>query len=110
MDDKTRTLAEALSALDDLDRVALLVAREQIIREGVAETGEAREHVADLFDAMVSMDQEAVLDLTEGEPTTLRDGLRRYVDDLQGAQDTITVETVVSDLNTLLTYPWPGSE
>ena len=101
-------LAGLLAETDDLDAVIRAVAREQAVRHGVAETGESREIVAEFLDAAVSMDQEAVLDLMEGEPTTLAAGLRRYVTDLEGRDELQPRDRIVNELDTLLTYPWPG--
>lgn len=101
------TLAEALAEESDLDAVVKALARETVIRHMMAETGEPREIVAEQIDALSSMDQEAVLDLTEGEPTTLRDALGRYVDAIQPDD---TGETVVDALNAILAHPFPEGD
>jgi hypothetical protein len=108
MDEKTRALADALAAMDSLDMVARISAREQMIREAMTETGEDRATVEDLLDALVSMGQEAVLDLVEGEPTTLDAALQRYVEELEGRDELQPRDRVVEELSLLLNYPWPG--
>jgi hypothetical protein len=72
-------LAEALADVTDIGKVVRAVVRETAIREMMAETGESREAVTTVADAAVSMDEEAVLDLMDGEPTTLSRALARYV-------------------------------
>lgn len=103
-------LAETLAGVDDLDRVVRAVARERAIRDAMARTGEGREVVAEMIDALDSMSQEAVLELTDGEPTTMRDALSRYVDDLENQATEMHPETVAANLTTILNYPWSGEE
>jgi hypothetical protein len=98
---------ELLAQAQDLDVVIRAVALETVIRQAMAETGESRETVTDMLDASVSMDQEAVLDLMDGEPTTLRAGLSRYVEELEKRDDLQPRDRVVGELETLLAYPWP---
>lgn len=109
-------LAEILSGKEDLDAVIRAVARERVIRRGMAETGESREIVAETLDASISTGQEAVLNLMDGEPTTLRAGIQRYVQVLEAemgegcpwdseAKD--VVAGIADELNSLLAYPWP---
>lgn len=88
----------------DLEQATKALARETVIRHMVAETGEPREIVAEMVDAHASMDQEAVLDLTEGEPTTLRDALERYVENVR--QNGVPAGAEY-DLEALLAYPYP---
>jgi hypothetical protein len=99
---------ELVAQADDLDTVVRAVAREHAIRHGMAETGESREIVTDMLDAAISMDQEAVLDLMEGEPTTLAAGLRRYVEELEKRDELQPRDRLVGELDSLLAYPWPG--
>jgi hypothetical protein len=101
-------LAALLEDVDDLEAVVLAVAREQAIREGMAETGEDRQTLTDFLDAHISMGREAVLDLMDGEPTTLAAGLRRYLDEIQARDELQPRDRIVDDLETLLAYPWPG--
>lgn len=96
-----------LEEADSLEWVTKALARETVIRHMVAETGEPREIVAEMVDAHASMDQEAVLDLTEGEPTTLRAALERYVDDLDPGDENLRVGSVIDDLSAILAYPFP---
>ncbi len=105
------TLGEALADTDDLDAVIRAVARERAIRDTMAETGETHEAVASVLDAAISMDQEAVLDLMDGEPTTLARGLARYAQGLENLPEgyDLTAQEVVDNLGTLLAYPWPQS-
>jgi hypothetical protein len=91
----------------DLAAVRAALVRETVIREVMVQTGEDRRTVADMLDATQSMGQEAVLDLMEGEPTTLHAGLQRYVDELEGRDELQPRDRVVDDLSTLLAYPWP---
>lgn len=89
----------------DLDMVQRALSRERVIRQVMVESGEDRQTVTDMADAMESMGQEAVLSLTEGEPTTLRDALQRYVDGLDTADP--QEADVAGDLGAILNYPWP---
>lgn len=103
-------LAEELERTDDLDAVIWAVARERAIRDTMAETGETHEIVASVLDAAESMSSEAVLSLTDGNPTTLRDALSAYVSDLEDQDGPLSPPGVADDLTTLLNYPWPGEE
>lgn len=106
-------LAELFANEPDLDRVRAALVREHAVRYVMAETGEDRQTVTDMIDAMDTVDQEAVLELTEGHPTTLRDALGRYVDQLPQEVTTMTGEVsdrIAADLTTLLNYPWPEEE
>lgn len=102
------TLAEALAGETDLESVQAALVRERIIRQVAEESGEPRQVVADMVDAMRSMGDEAVLDLMEGEPTTLHAGLQRYVEELAGRDELQPRDRIVDDLGTLLAYRWPG--
>ncbi len=105
------SLADALASVDDLEKVKTALIRETSIRYAMIETGESREIVTEMIDCIDSMGQEAVLELTEGEPTTLADALSRYVGTLaQSAteDETVRVIEVAGDLSALLVYPWPG--
>jgi hypothetical protein len=100
---------DALAELD-LDALSRELVRERAIRDGMARTGEGRQTVADMLDAMASMDQEAVLDLTEGEPTTLQDALTRYVRIVETWDEVIPRDRVAGDLDAILEYPWAAEE
>lgn len=104
------TVAEALAEEtgDGLKQVRDALARETAIREVMAESGESREVVEEAIGAMDAMAGEAVLDLTEGEPTTLRDALERYVAVLEERDEILARDWVLSDLAALLTYPFPA--
>lgn len=105
------SLADALASVDDLQEVTRALIRENVIREAMAQTGESREIISQSVDAVTSMGQEAVLDLTEGHPTTLADALSRYIDEIPEMVKSATGEVwerVSDDLTFLLTYPWPG--
>lgn len=106
--DLIKVLADALANTEDLGRVDRALARERAIRAAMARTGEGRVPVAEMIDAMDSMSQEAVLDLTEGEPTTLIGVLRRYIDTLR--LPGMHQDTVAAELTALLDYPWPVEE
>lgn len=99
-------LADLFASMDDLEEVKTALIREQTVRDVMAESGEDRKTVTDMIDAMDSMDQEAVLELTEGEPTTLEDALSRLSEDWHqnGVPDGAEYH-----LDRLLTYPWPGA-
>jgi hypothetical protein len=101
-------LTELLAGADDLGAWRAALAREQAIREVMAESGESREIVEEAVGAMDAMAEEEVLDLCDGEPTTLRDGLSRYVDVLEQRDEVIARDWVLSDLYALLNYPWPA--
>lgn len=105
-----RNIEDHLVHADDLDRVTRLVEREREIRIGMARTGEGREVVAEFLDAQAAMDQEAVLDLTEGQPTTLVDALSRYLTELEGRDELQPRARVAGELAALLAYPWPEDE
>jgi hypothetical protein len=97
----------------DLERATKALARETVIRSVMAESGEPREIVAEMVDAHTSMDQEAVLDLMEGEPTTLRAALERFVEDLDRrleGEPGSTSGDVLDGLNAILTYPYPEGD
>ena len=103
-------LDAVFQATPDLEAAKRALIRETVIREAMTETGEDRRTVTDMIDAMASMGQEAVLELTEGQPTTLADALQRYVDQLPEAVTTMTGEVsdrIAGDLSALLAYPWP---
>jgi DNA mismatch repair ATPase MutS len=105
-----RFLAGVLEEVPDLDQVIKTVARETAIRSAMEQSGEPREIVAEMLDSLNSMDQEAVLDLTEGEPTTLRAALERFVDQLRRSIEGdpgSTLGDVEEGLNALLAYPFP---
>lgn len=104
-------IVAALEHATDLDAIQKALTREHAIRAVMAETGESREVVVIVADMSQSMAEESVLSLTEGEPTTLRDGLRSYANGLEGAAQqgsTLDPEMVAADLFTLLDYPWPN--
>lgn len=106
-------LRHVMSEIEDLDEARTALVREHAVRHLMAETGEDRQTVTDMIDAMESTDQEAVLDLTEGEPTTLRDALERYLDRLERALEGdpgSTLGDVAGELGALLAYPWSGEE
>jgi hypothetical protein len=106
---RTQVVADMLSGIDDLDAVNRAVEREREIRIGMARTGQGREVVAEFLDAEAAMDEEAVLGLTEGQPTTLVDALRRYVEELEKQGTTDALDAAAS-LAALLAYPWPEDE
>lgn len=105
--EEIRALKVFLSGVDDLDAVSRAVEREREIRIGMARTGQGREVVAESLDAQAAMDDEAVLDLTEGQPTTLVDALTRLLEtwNQNGVPDGAEYE-----LAAVLTYPWPEDE
>lgn len=108
---KYESLADALASVDDLEAVKRALIKEATVREVMRESGEDRKTVTDMIDAMGSMGQEAVLDLTEGEPTTLAEALDRYVATLEQAaaeDETLKAGDVCGALTALLAYPWPG--
>jgi hypothetical protein len=101
-------LAKLLAGADDLGAWRDALAREEAIRHVMAESGESRVIVEEAIGAMDAMAEEGVLDLTEGEPTTLKDGLSRYVEVLEGRDEVLARDWVLSDLYALLNYPWPA--
>jgi hypothetical protein len=101
-------LAELLDGAD-LEAVQAALVRERVIRQVMDESGEERQHVADMMDAMASVSQEGVEELTGGQPTTLRDTLHRYVDDLATRREpSHEIGGVMADLAAILAYPFPG--
>jgi hypothetical protein len=105
-----KALADFLSAAPDLDRASRAVEREREIRIGMARTGQGREVVAEFLDAEAAMDEEAVLDLTEGQPTTLVDALSRYLTELEKRDELQPRARVAGELAAILAYPWPEDE
>lgn len=99
-----------LAEVPDLDMAMRALVREKAIRDTMAKTGEGRETVVDMVEAMESMDREAVLDLAEGEPTTLIDALTRYVRILETWDEVVPRDRVAGDLDAILEYPWSGEE
>lgn len=99
-----------LAEVPDLDMAMRALVRERAIRDTMAKTGEGRETVVDMINALQAMDQEAVLDLAEGEPTTLIDALARYVRILETWDEVIPRDRVAGDLDAILEYPWSGEE
>ena len=104
------TLAEALAGEEGLDRIQEALVRERVIREVVRESGEPRDIVVEMIEAMKSMADEAVLDLMEGEPTTLRAAVQRYVDELETRDEVLPRDRLVEELAMLLGYPYPRAD
>lgn len=109
-----KTTVDMVQALmentDDLDQVTRAVVREKTIRAGMARTGEGREVVAEVVDALESMDREAVLDLADGEPTTLRAALDRYLETLEARDELQPRDRILDELATIMGYPWSHEE
>lgn len=103
-------LGELLAGADDLDRAQAALVRERVIREVMAKSGEPRDIVVEMIEAMKSMADEAVLGLMEGEPTTLRAALQRYVDSLVNNSHSGNLEEVADDLASILGYPYPQAD
>ncbi len=106
-------LETLLAEIPDLDALQRLFVRERVIRQMMAETGESREIVTEMIGAADSMDQEAVLALTDGTPTTLRAALEAYADTLDQAareDETVRAADVFNDLTAILVYPYPGGD
>lgn len=109
-------VAELLEGTSDLTAVRDALVKEEVIRKIMRDTGEPRDIVVDMIDAMKSMADEAVLDLMEGEPTSLRAALQRYVDELEKRDELQPRDRVVDDLSVLLNYRFriasggPGQE
>lgn len=101
---------DILAAVPDLELVQAALVREKVIRNAMAQTGEGRSTVVDMIDALASMDQEAVLSLMDGEPTTLARGLARYALELEGRDELQPRDRIVDELGSLLAYPWPGEQ
>jgi hypothetical protein len=113
------SLADALAEefdLKGLEKIRDAVSREWSIRKVMTETGEDRRTIMSMMDAVDSMDQEAVLDLTSGAPTTLADGLQAYLETLDSDRSVVAgsgldpIEGVLDALHALLVYPWPEEE
>lgn len=105
-----KMIPTALPHIDDLDSVARAVEREREIRIGMARTGEGREVVAEFLDAQAAMEDEGVLDLTDGNPTTLVDALTRYLEELEGRDELQPRARVAGELAAILAFPWPEDE
>lgn len=103
-------LNELLAGADDLGAWQQAIDRERCIRITMAETGESREIVTQTMDAERSMDQEAFLDLTEGQPTTLKAALARWLELVQAEAMAGDPEAHLNDLAALLDYPYPAEE
>jgi predicted DNA-binding transcriptional regulator AlpA len=103
-------LETLLAEIPDLDALQRLFVREKVIRQMMTETGESREIVTEMIGAADSMDQEAVLALTDGEPTTLRAALEAYLDNVEQAareDETAKAADVFNDLTAILEFPYP---
>lgn len=107
---KIQVVADMLAGIDDLDAASRAVEREREIRLGMARTGEGREVVAEFLDAQAAMDDEAVLDLTDGNPTTLVDALTRYLEELERRDELQPRARVAGELAAILAFPWPEDE
>lgn len=105
-----KQMADILAITDDLDAVSRAVEREREIRIGMARTGQGREPVAEFLDAQAAMAQEGVLDLTDGQPTTLVDALTRYLEELEKRDELQPRARVAGELAAILEYPWPEDE
>jgi hypothetical protein len=103
-------LDSILERVDDLEPVKTALIREYAIRTAMLSTGEDRRTIIDMMDAVDSMDQEAVLALTSGAPTTLADGLQAYLETLELGDADIRSSNVIDALHALLVYPWPEEE
>lgn len=107
---RIQVVADMLAGIDDLDAASRAVEREREIRLGMARTGEGREVVAEFLDAQAAMDDEAVLDLTDGNPTTLVDALTRYLEELERRDELQPRARVAGELAAILAFPWPEDE
>lgn len=103
-------MRDLLSVVDDLDAVSRAVEREREIRLGMARSGQGREVVAEFLDAQDGMDREAILELTDGQPTTLVDALTRYLEELEGRDELQPRARVAGELAAILAFPWPEDE
>lgn len=107
-------LENLLAEADDLGAWQAALVRERVIRETMVASGEGRAIVVDMINALVSMGEEGVLELTEGEPTTLHAAVQHYVESLEaevyGVHEVADLrDRVVRDLGTLLAHSWPGA-
>lgn len=106
------SLSEAMEREDDLDAILKALAREALIRHAMKKTGESRVIVVEMIDAAKSMDQEAVLALTDGEPTTLRDALSQYIEGLEQGNGAVgdSLPDIANELRAILDYPYPDEQ
>lgn len=104
---KFESLEDALRSVEDLDAIQRALSRETVIRNVMKESGESREVIAEQVDAAISMDQEELLKIAHGNPTTLREGLEQLYEKwlTDGVPDGAEYE-----LSMLLDYPFPGEE
>lgn len=114
-------LREAMIGEPNMATITRETAREIAIRHAMAETGETRDVVEEMVDALECMAEEIVLGTTQGEPATLRDALNRYLDTQETIlaryaesgpdghpQDGMDVrEEVAEALNAFLIHPFP---
>jgi hypothetical protein len=113
MGSEIKDYQELLAQADDLDAVKAALVRESVIRETMAESQESREVVELMVDSFDSMNQESVLELTDGQPTTLRAALSKYIDDLEQdieAGDALGPVSIAGDLHAILQYPYSRDE
>jgi hypothetical protein len=101
--------ATYLAEAEDLEAVRAALVKETVVREVMAKSGEPRDIVVDMIEAMKSMADEAVLDLMEGEPTTLRAAVQRYADELETQDEVLPRDRIVEELAMILGYPWSTS-
>lgn len=55
-----------------------------------------------------ALDREAVIDLMDGKPTTLRAGILRYLVEVAARDELQPRARILNELGMLLAYPWPG--
>lgn len=112
MSTEAKDFQEMLAQVDHLDVVQRAVIRERVIRDTMATSHESRKVVTDMVDAFQSMGEEAVQELTEGEPTTLRDAISRYIDMMDDPAGDVVIdrEAVAGDLQNIISFPWSGEE
>lgn len=107
---REQVVTDMLSGIEDLSTVERAVAREREIRIMMARSGQGRGPAADMVDAEQAMAEEAVLDLTDGEPTTLVDALQRYLSELACRGELQPRDQIATELETILSFPWSEDE
>lgn len=114
MEQQSEVVVKALQAFlagaPDLDAMERAIAREREIRIMMARSGQGRGPAADMIDVEQSMAEEAVLDLTDGEPTTLVDTLQRYLSELACRGELQPRDQITTELEAILRFPWPEDE
>lgn len=113
--DSRQRMERLLADTPNLAEVLDLVAREKTIRHIVQETGDTRRGAAEVLDGLEAMSQETVMEVTHGNPTTLRDALSLLIEELDDMETGLPGANeirhhITERLAALAAYPWSEDE